>query len=178
MNKINGFYQEFANSWKKGWPDYFYRPEVDNKDLYEIAQACAIVAKVDLDVEEGFTRILRALELIAKHCRSSDTWKKKNMFTIKQCLTTIVHELKAAQEEQRKAATEGNEYTRLYQIHKQQLTENERIKEEQRRESEKWYRENWTDEQEREYQAYMKSLEGGKVIPLELAKLKSVNKAM
>lgn len=176
MHKVNEISQDLIRSWKKGWNDYVVLPGRDEKPILDLARECAKILKVDLDEQKGFLRVMEALEKIGKFCGSDKNWWDKNLFTINQCLSTIMQEMQAKKKSQKAAEYDLTAADRLYG---QQKTERRRAEEEMRKESDRLkieHEANWTDEDEAGYQKYMKSLQPGRVIPIGIMQDPEISK--
>jgi hypothetical protein len=178
MHKVNELSHDFLQSWISAWTDYILFPKEDSQPIYEMAQECARIARVDLDEETGFIRVLAALGSIARYCSQSKEWRDKNLFKINQCLQTIMQEMMADKKTRTEAINAQTEAGRVFEHGKTERGKAEKEMKEETIRLKQEHEKNWTAEEEASYQAYMRKIELGRVISIDLAKEKHINKAL
>lgn len=177
MHKCSESYPDLIKSWKEGWKDYIHIPSADSRPIAELAKTCAMILRVDLDVQPGYIRVMAALKNIAAHCSNHPDWRDKNLYSINQAISTIMQQMTAAKKLQKEVEHDRSGADRIY-LH--QKSQREKAEDDMRRERErlrKEFEQNWTEEQEREYQAYMKSITPSKVISMTPADDQAIKKA-
>lgn len=177
MHKSNDFLQDLLQSWKKGWPEFVLFPNNDERPITSIAGNCARVAKVSIHDEPGRQRVLTGITAIAKYCRTSKDWRASNLYTIDQCLQTIILEMLAEKRTREEAIDDYNVAERVYMKSKADRTQREKEMEESRLKSLKWAQEQCTEEDERIYEAWKKRMTPGRIIPIDFLQDKDINKA-
>lgn len=153
-NQETNLQKDLLEAWKKGWNSYVGGFTSDGSAIVEIFTQLGLIAKVNLDEEEGYMRIKNAIALVAKHCSSHRDFSTKNISYIQKALQTILLEMSA------------NKKIQLKYDQKQQRInekkEHEKLMSESERQAKEWVEKNWTPELEESYQRDMKIIrEGG-----------------
>jgi len=178
MHKVTELSHDFLQSWKSGWPEYVCFPEKDSPLILTIAQECAKVIGVELDEEPGFKRVLIALKRIAQWCGDDKDWRKCNMYQINQAIQTIMQNMIAGKKSEEEALFERTAAQRVFEQSRTERGKAEKAMEEEKQRLQKEHEKNWTAEEEASYQAYMRKIELGRVISIDIAKEKHINKAL
>lgn len=170
MNKISQLNaSDLINYWKKGWPDYVLRPADDYPAIWSIYQQCADAARVDATDQKYYERLTAGLVAMANYCQNTDPWDKKNLHFINRATQSVLQEMNAIKRAN-KRAKELSFMNDQYRIDQLKVTENERLLQECRDNCKKWHEENFTEEMEQEYQAWLVS-RGIKKVPIEMPAL-------
>lgn len=178
MHKSNKFSHDFIQSWKKNWPTHILLAERNETIIMEIAEKCARVAKVDMDEESGYYKIMAAIGSIAAFCERSKNWRDKNMYQINQALESVLIEMIAEKKARQEAQYEQTAADRSNRFAQQERAQVEKDMEKGRLKAKHWYENEMTAEEKADYEAWKKKVEMGRIIYMELAKQKSVNKAL
>lgn len=178
MHEVNKLSQDLMKSWKKGWPEYIHMPAQDNEPIIAIARECAKLARVDLDEEEGFLRVINGIQKIAEFCRSTKRWRSDNLYQINQAIQSVLQQMMGKRWDQEEEEYEKSLADRVYN---ESRARREKHEEEMRISSEaskKWVEENCTEEDDAKYQAWMKSIQPGRVISIDQGRDQDLNKAL
>lgn len=178
MHKNNELLQDLLQSWKKGWNNYIDFPSRDYKPIEELAKAVAFKLNVDIDTDLGYKRVLMAIPHIAAYCSRSRDWRDKNLYTINQAIQTIMQEMVAEKLAEAEVRHEKLAAEREYERSKSQRSKLEQDMWEASQKMKKEYEENWTPEDQAGYEKYMRSLQPGKVISIDLIESKRIQKAL
>lgn len=136
--------------WRKGWPEYVIRPIDDYPSIISFTKECAHEARVDIYSVEGYDRICLGLTKVAKFCRDTDPYFKKNLHFFNRAFQTIIHEMQAVKR-LGKLQEEQDRVHNYYVNDQRRRKENIRLLEESRLASLKWHNENWTYKDQEEY---------------------------
>src|SRR6266852_6222010 len=145
--------EELIIFWKKGWPDYVVRPADDYSPLTSIMLECCKVSGEDPGTDKGKARIALAITAIAIFCYNHDDYGKKNIRYINQALPRVIHEMQYAKRSD-KLQKQIDAFNDYYDRDKRRAQENEKLSREGSEASLKWYKENWTKEDQIEYEAW------------------------
>ncbi len=178
MHKCNNISHDFLKSWMSGWPDYTLMIERDSEPVLEIAQQCARRLQVDLDEGTGFNRVLMAIRKIAEWCGKDKDWRSENLYSINQAIQTIMQKMIAGKKSQEEADYEQRSAQRAYELSKTERGKAEKAMEEENKRLKEEYDTNWSEDDQKGYEAYMRRITPGRVISIDLAQEKHINKAL
>jgi hypothetical protein len=147
--------------WRKGWPCYVMRPIEDYPAILAIAMESAKISGEDIEDDKGQARVKLAITAIAMYCYHSDEFGKKNIRYIEKAFPRVIHEMQYAKRSS-KLQAQIDAFNDYYDRDKRKAEENERLSHECTERSKKWIEDNWTAEDEADYQRWVS---GGMKVP-------------
>lgn len=166
MYKCNEFSLELIIYWKKGWPDYAHIPGKDEAHIMNMAKDIAAALTKDLSSPSGKEKVMEAITRVGSFCSRHKDWRDKNLYTMNQCIQTILQQMIAAKKAEKEAKDEIMGAEKAYQKAVRDRTDREKLLAESEAKSKKWYEENWNEEKQKEFEEWKKRMAGADVIEM------------